>query len=357
LTAQSLTLIFYSLNTNPKYLSVQRLTWALADDRNVNSTKSKTPVPISNIASHPTRIPNGYQNLLKQNHSAQSIFHSSSVPPKFYICPTFINRLGNNIFQFASALGIAYKKNMTLIISKEDTVYNIFRLRNSSHLSIGDKKSMCSNADFRKEKQGSLYDENIFHFTPNATYRLGYFLQSWKYFQEASVELRQQLHFREPLQNKANVLMNSILHQYSKSRKHVTLIAIHIRRTDKVNNTRGYQVANTKYFQTAMRLFDDHLFPIFILCTDDLQWSKANIFPKYRVKFISGNSPMEDLALMASCDHVISSVGSFSWWAGWLSNGTVVYFKWPAKEGTALRQAFSNDYMDYFYPHWIEIQT
>jgi galactoside 2-L-fucosyltransferase 1/2 len=328
-----------------------------ADNRDVNSAQSKNPVSISNIAIHRTRISNEYQNLLRQNRSAQSLSHTSTAQAKFYICPTFIYRIGNNIFQFASALGIAYKKNMTLIISKEDTVYNIFRLRNSSHLSIGDKKRKCSNAKSRKEKQASLYDENVLQFTPNATYRVGYYLQSWKYFQNASVELRQQLVFREPLQIKANMVINSILHQYNKSRKHVTLIAIHVRRTDMVKNTGGYQVANKEYFQTAMKLFENHLFPIFVLCTDDLQWSKANISPKYRVEFISGNSPMEDLALMASCDHVISSVGSFSWWAGWLANGTVVYYRWPAKEGTALRRAYSKDYMDYFYPHWIGIKT
>ncbi len=37
-----------------------------------------------------------------------------------------------------------------------------------------------------------------------------------------------------------------------------------------------------------------------------------------------------DLAVLAGCDAVIMSTGSFSWWAAWLSNTTVVYYdKWP----------------------------
>lgn len=114
------------------------------------------------------------------------------------------------------------------------------------------------------EKQASLYDETILHFTLNATYRVGNYLQSWKYFQEASAELRQQLVFRDPLKINANMIIDSILHPYNKFRRHVTLIVVHIRRTDMVNSKNGYQVAYKKYFHTAMRLFENHLFPIFI---------------------------------------------------------------------------------------------
>lgn len=98
------------------------------------------------------------------------------------------------------------------------------------------------------EKQASLYDETILHFTPNATYRVGNYLQSWKYFQEASAELRQQLVFRDPLKINANMIIDSILHPYNKSRRHVTLIVVHIRRTDMVNSKNGYQVAYKNTF-------------------------------------------------------------------------------------------------------------
>jgi galactoside 2-L-fucosyltransferase 1/2 len=59
------------------------------------------------------------------------------------------------------------------------------------------------------------------------------------------------------------------------------------------------------------------------------------------------------MAMLASCDHTISTVGSFGWWIGWLSGGDVTYFKWPAKEGSPLRKQYGKDFSDYFYPGWI----
>ena len=32
-----------------------------------------------------------------------------------------------------------------------------------------------------------------------------------------------------------------------------------------------------------------------------------------------------DMAIVASCDTVIYSLGTFGWWAAWLSNKTVFY--------------------------------
>jgi hypothetical protein len=41
------------------------------------------------------------------------------------------------------------------------------------------------------------------------------------------------------------------------------------------------------------------------------------------------------------------------WWTGWLTNGEVTYFKWPAKPNSTLRKQYSHDYSDYFYPNWV----
>jgi hypothetical protein len=50
---------------------------------------------------------------------------------------------------------------------------------------------------------------------------------------------------------------------------------------------------------------------------------------------------------------MIQTVGTFGWWAGWLNNGKVINYKWPAKEKGRLRATFSADYSDFFMPHWI----
>ena len=43
-------------------------------------------------------------------------------------------------------------------------------------------------------------------------------------------------------------------------------------------------------------------------------------------------SPAEDMALFSNYDHLITSIGTFSWWAGFYNRGTVIYYKdWVAE--------------------------
>ncbi|XP_061181126.1 galactoside 2-alpha-L-fucosyltransferase Sec1-like [Saccostrea echinata] len=281
-----------------------------------------------------------------------SISPTTHAPSNFYVCPTFMGRIGNNLFQFASGFGIAASKDMKFVIAENDLINRLFELKNSKHLLISKDRHECAKAKVRGEGRACSYDKNVANFKPDATYRVGNYLQSWKYFHDAAQELREQLKFRIHLQTSANNIIKGILKNYNTSRENVTLIAVHVRRGDMVNHAFGYLVATKEYFAKAVQLFSNYSSPIFIVCSNDLGWSKANFPKNYKVEFISGNSAEVDLALMASCDHMISSVGSFSWWAGWLNNGTVTYYKWPAKEGSGLRAQFSSDYMDYFYPHW-----
>ena len=60
-----------------------------------------------------------------------------------------------------------------------------------------------------------------------------------------------------------------------------------------------------------------------------------------------------DMTSLASCDHSITTGGSFCWWKDWLTNGEVTYFKWPAKPNATLRKQYSHDYSDYFYLNWV----
>ncbi|XP_061192628.1 galactoside alpha-(1,2)-fucosyltransferase 2-like [Saccostrea echinata] len=278
---------------------------------------------------------------------------TTNMSKEFYVCVKYIGRIGNKLFQFASGYGIAASKGMKLVVGVNDKIYQIFQIKDNKNILISTYKHECDSAIFRREHQASAYDENVEDFKPNATYRVGRYLQSWKYFHNVSRELREILRFRSHIQTKADNIMENILRKYNTSRETVTLIAIHVRRGDMVNSGHGYLVATKEYFEKAIQFFSSYLSPVYVVCSNGLTWSKANMPKNYTVEFIYGNSPEEDLALMASCDHMISSVGSYSWWAGWFTNGTVTYYKWPIVEDSKRRIAYSSDYMDYFYPHWI----
>ncbi|XP_062585015.1 galactoside alpha-(1,2)-fucosyltransferase 2-like [Saccostrea cucullata] len=272
---------------------------------------------------------------------------------EFFLCVKYIGRLGNNLFQFASGYGIAASKGMKLVVGVTDKINKIFQIQNSKIIHISRNKQECNNAIFRREHQACAYDKNVVDFKPDATYRVGRYLQSWKYFHNVSNELREILKFRNHIQTKAKRLMANVLRKYNTARENVTFIAVHVRRGDMVDSGHGYLVATKEYFEKAFQYFRSYSSPIFVVCSNGLTWSKANMPKNFTVEFIDRNSPEEDLALMASCDHVISSVGSYSWWAGWFTNGTVTYYKWPIVEKSKRRIAYSSDFMDYFYPHWI----
>ncbi|XP_061187114.1 galactoside alpha-(1,2)-fucosyltransferase 2-like [Saccostrea echinata] len=273
---------------------------------------------------------------------------------EIYVCPTFEGRLGNNLFQFASGFGIAVSKGLKFVIGEKDRVYKMLQLKNSKHLLISKDKKECIKAKVRIERRMCSYDDQIGNFTPNATFRVGNYLQSWKYFHNASRELREQFKIWVDLQKKVDHIIKVIVEKFNTTRKNVTLIAIHNRRGDYLSRySNGYNVATKEYFEKAMKFFSNYSNPLYIVCSNDYKWSRANIPRNYKVEFILGNLPEVDLTLMASCDHMISSVGTYSWWASWFNKGKVTYYKWPARERSGLRVHFSSDYMDYFYPHWI----
>jgi len=68
---------------------------------------------------------------------------------------------------------------------------------------------------------------------------------------------------------------------------------------------------------------------------------------------MSTQDPITDMAILTMCQHTIITVGTFGWWAAWLTNGTTVYYKdWPHR-GSLL--AAANSHADYFPPHWIPL--
>lgn len=101
---------------------------------------------------------------------------------------------------------------------------------------------------------------------------------------------------------------------------HIDMVAIHVRRGDYVHNPFYVDLMETPYYEDAMALFPGEDFLVF---SDDVEWcKKQKIFKD--CEFSEGKDEIEDLNLMASCKGVIMANSSYSWWAGYLSNGKVV---------------------------------
>ncbi|KAJ8319128.1 hypothetical protein KUTeg_004219, partial [Tegillarca granosa] len=192
-------------------------------------------------------------------------------------------------------------------------------------------------------------------FEPTQDYRLAVYLQSWKYFENVTDDLRQQFTFKPDIKKRSELIINKMLSKRKvTSRADVILVGVHIRRGDFVNNKYGYEVATKEYLQRAVKYFTDRFINVlFIVCTNDLRWTKENM-PPVAVEYTENNSAEVDMCILSMCNNTILSVGTFGWWAAWLNKGTTIFFKWPAKEGSPLRKDFSKNYTDYFPPKWID---
>lgn len=271
-----------------------------------------------------------------------------------FLCTVFIGGIGNQMFQFASVYGIAASKNMSVILSSRDLLARVFHLS----AEIRNNRSICQHMETRYEKKHCAHDNELRSFKGDTDYRIILYLQSWKYFNDVESDIRKQFKFRSDILRKAMELKTSILVKYRNITANLTTIGIHIRRGDIVTNQRlvdyGFQAAPREYLHKAMQYFYEH-FPavIFIVCSNDMHWSRRNTLSIYNIEFIEGNSPEVDMSVLSLCDHTIMTVGTFGWWSAWLAGGQTIYYKHPAKENSKLRQQFNNDYSDYFYPKWI----
>lgn len=263
------------------------------------------------------------------------------------MCVQFVAGLGNNIFQFASAYGISRKTGHSLIIPESSRVAKIFKITTTSNI----VERYCKSLPAIKEHNDlyATYDPSMVNVKKTEDIRVGSYLQSWKYFASCKDSLRKQLQFQANIKDKVNKIMRRILQ--NKQRSSVTLVGVHNRRGDMVNNKLGFQVATPDYFAKAVKYFENHFTDIiFVVTSNDIPWCKNNM-PKNSTFVYVHNEPEIDIAVLAECDHTIMTVGTFGWWGAWLAGGNVTYYKNPAAKGSWWDKKIS--IVDHFPLDWI----
>ena len=173
------------------------------------------------------------------------------------------------------------------------------------------------------------------------------FFQSWKYFSNEAVCIRDVLVIRPNYLSKAKQILKQMVFQSK------TLIGVHVRRTDmmmKGSQKIGRIVASKQYITKAMAFFrtrcnNTH----FIVCSGDMRWSRQ-IINGSDVTF-SSFEPAVDFSILGLCDHVVITVGTFGWWASWLAGGSLVYLRDYLRKGSDLDLWQPKD--RYYPPNWI----
>ena len=294
------------------------------------------------------------ENILKKIRKSTNLSNSNNFEARFselhvdsyhyILCPDPLGRLGNGMFQFAATLGIGNMFKFKPLIKPFHPLNKLFdiHVRYISEIELNNLMTI-----YEDQWNNVAWRKNEEYLSHNLTI-LGFF-QSWKLFEGIEDEIRKAFSFKVFYLMKAYSFLRTVIEESK------TLIGVHVRRGDFLNPIEqwaGRVVASRQYIEKALYFFRQrHKNAQFIVCSDDMGWSKENvlgsdvIYSPFTEEFI-------DMAIMSMCDHMIITVGTFGWWGGWLSGGTVVYLQDFPRPGSFLHKD-PNFKEKYYPPHWI----
>ena len=268
-----------------------------------------------------------------------------------YLFTYFRGRLGNNMFQYASSQAIALRNDLVPVYNPKNAIFKFFRISNIKSARMGCKH--CKNMTYPSRKtflSAYLYDPKTellgnISCSKNVNIVLNGYWHSWRYFEDIKDTVKRTFQIKSDIKDKALkfLIKNTPVRWTNITFVHV---GVHIRLSDRK------QEWNINYLRKAISYYTEQFENIqFVVCSDQIKQAKK-IFPKgnYEVLY-SINSRETDLAILASCNHSIITVGTFGWWGAWLADGQVVYYNGfpPLRPKYFTRKQVQNDY---YLPQW-----
>mmetsp|Transcript_39522 Transcript_39522/g.88727 ORF Transcript_39522/g.88727 Transcript_39522/m.88727 type:complete len:399 (-) Transcript_39522:13-1209(-) len=217
--------------------------------------------------------------------------------------------IGNQLFQFVGALGIARARKAQLCGALPAKLAAIF---------IGPWAPLCPAGEFRqlRERGFATWDGEMVAASGEMV-AVGPYLQSWRSFAGMDGQVLSLLRFQPHVTAAAHLFMAT--HQILNS----TRIGVHIRRGD--FDDRGQMPPPEWYKRVLGRLLLRWPGAALVVCSDEPEWVRGqDVFAGAVVS--DGQQPGVDLAILARSQAVVTSRGTFGWWAAFLSRGTHVYF-------------------------------
>jgi hypothetical protein len=262
--------------------------------------------------------------------------HSSSNQP--YVTATIHGRLGNNLFQVATASALAWDNNAEVSFpdfASPSIVYDrvFFRCKR-------DKPSR--EVKFYWNEPSYAYQPIPFH--PDM-HLYGYF-QSEKYFSHHRERL---LELFAPHPQDLEYMQE----KYDWLFRHPNTVGVQIRhyKSEYPALPEGlYPQYGKDYLEKAMMCFPEST--LFIVTSDNMEFAKKNIPASMKnVVFIENEPHYIAFYLLSFCKHNIITNSSFGWWGAWLNNN-------PDKVVIRPHKVISGLPTEDVYPEsWIEIEA
>ena len=238
-----------------------------------------------------------------------------------------LGRLGNQLFQVASTLGIGRRNGVEVGFPQwrysKYFEYNLpkFEGQIHKHININD---FC----FREIKVSDFTD-------------ISGYLQSYKFFDNIDIfnTFKLKNEYRDTFKN----------FDFDNA------VSIHVRRGDYLNNTNVYPILTMEYYNTSLDILANHGLknPIIYIFSDDINWCKSN-FKFDNQYFIQDHDDIIELFMMSECENNIISNSTFSWWAASLNKNIDKKVICPAKWFNSNNEILNFVYDDLIPQEWIK---
>lgn len=244
-------------------------------------------------------------------------------------------RLGNQLFQIASTIGLAITHAQIVRFPRWQYDYAFPSMVNLTG-DVG-KYQVVPEGHFHYEPEG------FFLQSPNDNISIDGWRQSERYWEQCKPFVKAVLKFSDSI-------VGNVRGRYAAALSKPT-IAISVRRGDFVDNPNYEQLPITYYLLALLEHFpkwqDYHI----LIFSDDLPYCQVHFEGLPNVFFAEGLDACEQLCLMAQCDHFIISNSTFSWWGAWLGEKKDTKVIRPARVFDGPLKA-KNSEADYWPARW-----
>lgn len=251
--------------------------------------------------------------------------------------------LGNQMFQYAFARGLAHRRGAQLkldlsFFTNQPTDKNGHVFRNYDLDILNVQQDFATAAEvfsLSKRFKNNILDricnkiigrkktyliEPHFHFStaafnyPDNIYLEGYW-QTEKYFADCQSLIRSDFTFKNQIGDEAKALLEKI--------KNTNSVCVNVRRGDFVTNT-FHGSYGVDYFEKADNIINNRcLNHTYFIFSDEIEWCEENLEFDAPMVFVShklaGEKFQDYLRLMVACKHFVIPNSSFAWWAVWLN--------------------------------------
>ena len=264
-----------------------------------------------------------------------------------------IGGLGNQLFQFDSSFGIANANRAKLCITEQTNKAWLAVWRNLTRYFVGPFPPLCQQKVGRPHAS-RITEPGFARYAPirleNGINDLGdSYLQAHRYFNTNEIArlLKTSLTLRSGIRSTARRLRTFASERVRMrsgllapgagvASEAMKTVGLHVQHRDLLNYTH-IRFPPAAYFKKAMAHFDAPGV-VFLVVTDSPTWcqlqpmfrDRPNVYILHEDDLLRRLDkepwPMLSLAILATCDAVILSVGTFGWWGAWLSGRPTVYF-------------------------------